>query len=160
MHQEKYGRSRDTRAGLRRRKQGCSRPVGTKLPHGVQDRRHADGATSANDARVWHPSPNNPADRRALKVGGLWWLLIRRPPDRAGLGPPSLTLPPKGALLISLDELRARACDIPTAKPVVVVCQTGRRSGLGAAILAKAGVPRVASLAGGMVRWHELGLPS
>jgi glyoxylase-like metal-dependent hydrolase (beta-lactamase superfamily II)/rhodanese-related sulfurtransferase len=65
----------------------------------------------------------------------------------------------EGGLLISLDELRARVSEIPAGKPVVVVCQTGRRSGLAASILAKAGVPRVASLAGGMVRWRELGLP-
>jgi rhodanese-related sulfurtransferase len=61
-----------------------------------------------------------------------------------------------GALLIPLDELRTRVPEVPTDKPVVVVCQTGRRSGLGASILKKAGVERVASLAGGMVRWREL----
>ncbi len=66
----------------------------------------------------------------------------------------------EGARLISLDELRARVSEVHAGKPVVVVCQTGRRSGLGATILAKAGLPRVASLAGGMVRWRELGLPS
>lgn len=67
-----------------------------------------------------------------------------------------------GARLIPLDELRARAPEVGAAgdRPVVVVCQTGRRSGLAAAILKKAGVARVASLAGGMVHWRELGLPS
>ena len=67
---------------------------------------------------------------------------------------------PRGAQLIPLDELRARVSEVTADKPVVVVCQTGKRSGLGAAILAKAGVTRVANLAGGMVRWRELGLPS
>jgi glyoxylase-like metal-dependent hydrolase (beta-lactamase superfamily II)/rhodanese-related sulfurtransferase len=66
----------------------------------------------------------------------------------------------RGAVVIPLDELRTRLSEVPTGKPVVVVCQTGRRSGLGAAILAKAGVPQVAGLAGGMIRWRELGLPS
>jgi rhodanese-related sulfurtransferase len=66
----------------------------------------------------------------------------------------------EGAILVPLDELRARACEVPAEKPVVVVCQTGRRSGLAAGILRKAGVTRVASLAGGMVRWRELGLPT
>jgi glyoxylase-like metal-dependent hydrolase (beta-lactamase superfamily II)/rhodanese-related sulfurtransferase len=66
----------------------------------------------------------------------------------------------EGAMLVPIDELRARACEVPAERPLVVVCQTGRRSGLGAAILTKAGVARVASLAGGMVRWRELGLPS
>jgi rhodanese-related sulfurtransferase len=65
-----------------------------------------------------------------------------------------------GAQLIPLDELRARAAEVATDKPVVVVCQTGRRSGMATLILAKAGVSQSASLAGGMVRWRELGLPS
>jgi sulfur dioxygenase len=66
----------------------------------------------------------------------------------------------EGAQLIPLDELRARAAEVHTDKPVVVVCQTGKRSGLGTLILAKAGVSKVANVAGGMVRWRELGLPS
>jgi rhodanese-related sulfurtransferase len=64
----------------------------------------------------------------------------------------------EGSLRIPIDELRARVQEVPREKPVVVVCQTGRRSGLGASILRKAGVDRVASLAGGIVRWRELGL--
>ena len=66
----------------------------------------------------------------------------------------------ENAQLIPLDELRAHVAEVTADKPIVVVCQTGKRSGLGAAILAKAGLTRVASLAGGMVRWRELGLPS
>jgi glyoxylase-like metal-dependent hydrolase (beta-lactamase superfamily II)/rhodanese-related sulfurtransferase len=65
-----------------------------------------------------------------------------------------------GAQLIPLDELRARAAEVPTDKPIVVVCQTGRRAAMGTVILAKAGATRVANLAGGMVRWRDLGLPS
>jgi glyoxylase-like metal-dependent hydrolase (beta-lactamase superfamily II)/rhodanese-related sulfurtransferase len=64
-----------------------------------------------------------------------------------------------GAQIIPLDELRARAAEVPGDRPVVVVCQTGKRSALGAAILRKAGLARVANVAGGMVRWRELGLP-
>jgi glyoxylase-like metal-dependent hydrolase (beta-lactamase superfamily II)/rhodanese-related sulfurtransferase len=65
-----------------------------------------------------------------------------------------------GAQLIPLDELRGRMTELPPDKPVVVVCQTGKRSALASAILSKAGVVRVANVAGGMVRWRELGLPS
>jgi len=68
-----------------------------------------------------------------------------------------------GATLIPLDQLRERVSEVTASgddKPVVVVCQTGKRSGMGAVILRKAGVSRVANLAGGMVRWRELGLPS
>ncbi|HEY1812891.1 MAG TPA: MBL fold metallo-hydrolase [Kofleriaceae bacterium] len=63
------------------------------------------------------------------------------------------------ALAIPLDALRARSDEVTRDKPVVVVCQTGRRSCLATVILRKAGIARCASLAGGMVRWHELGLP-
>jgi sulfur dioxygenase len=65
-----------------------------------------------------------------------------------------------GAQLIPLDELRGRVSDVPTDKPVVVVCQTGRRSGMGTLILNKAGITQTANVAGGMVRWRELALPS
>jgi rhodanese-related sulfurtransferase len=63
-------------------------------------------------------------------------------------------------MLVPLDDLRARVSEVPADKPVVVVCQTGRRSAMGAAILEKAGLTRVANLAGGMVMWRDLGLPS
>jgi sulfur dioxygenase len=65
-----------------------------------------------------------------------------------------------GAQHIPLDELRARASEVRADKPVVVVCQTGKRSGLATVILAKAGLEHLANVAGGMVRWRELGLPS
>jgi glyoxylase-like metal-dependent hydrolase (beta-lactamase superfamily II)/rhodanese-related sulfurtransferase len=65
-----------------------------------------------------------------------------------------------GSQLIPLDDLRARISEVPTDKPVVVVCQTGRRSAMGSLILRKAGVARSANLAGGMVGWRELGLPT
>jgi sulfur dioxygenase len=66
----------------------------------------------------------------------------------------------QGAQLIPLDELRARTAEVPADRPVVVVCQTGKRSGMATLILTKAGLTRVANLAGGMVRWRDLGLPS
>jgi glyoxylase-like metal-dependent hydrolase (beta-lactamase superfamily II)/rhodanese-related sulfurtransferase len=64
------------------------------------------------------------------------------------------------AQLIPLDDLRARASEVGDDKPVVVVCQTGRRSAMATLILRKAGHERVATLAGGMVGWRDLGLPS
>ena len=65
----------------------------------------------------------------------------------------------EGAQLIPLDELRARKAEVTADKPIVVVCQTGRRSAMGAAILGAAGLGRVANLAGGMILWRDLGLP-
>jgi glyoxylase-like metal-dependent hydrolase (beta-lactamase superfamily II)/rhodanese-related sulfurtransferase len=64
-----------------------------------------------------------------------------------------------GAQLIPLEELRTRVAEVSKDKPVIVVCQTGRRSGMGTVILTKAGLTRIANLQGGMVRWRELGLP-
>ena len=43
----------------------------------------------------------------------------------------------EGAQLIPLDELRARTSEVADDKPVVVVCQTGKRSALATAILAQ-----------------------
>ena len=66
----------------------------------------------------------------------------------------------KGSMLVPLDELRSRVDEISSRRPVVLVCQTGKRSAMGATILRKAGLSRVANLAGGLVRWRELGFPS
>ena len=65
-----------------------------------------------------------------------------------------------GARLIPLEELRARSGELGTDRPIAVVCQTGKRSAMGTVILGGAGFSRVANLAGGMVRWRDLGLPS
>lgn len=62
-----------------------------------------------------------------------------------------------GAQSLPLDELRAHLADVRSDKPIVVVCQTGKRSALATTILKNAGM-RVANLAGGMARWRELGL--
>ena len=66
----------------------------------------------------------------------------------------------EGAQLIPLDELRPRLTELASDKPIVVVCQTGRRSGMGTVILKSAGLLKTANLAGGMVRWRDLGLPT
>lgn len=65
-----------------------------------------------------------------------------------------------GAQHIPLEELRARSGEVRSDRPVVVVCQTGRRSGMATQILGKAGFANVANLAGGMLAWRDLGLPS
>jgi glyoxylase-like metal-dependent hydrolase (beta-lactamase superfamily II)/rhodanese-related sulfurtransferase len=91
----------------------------------------------------------------AMHRGEVRLLDVRDPQELAGeLG----TL--QGAQNVPLGELRSRAAEVTGDKPVVVVCQTGRRSALAATILTKAGLRSVASLTGGMVRWRELGLPS
>lgn len=64
-----------------------------------------------------------------------------------------------GATLLPLGELRGRLDEIPRDRPVITVCRSGARSAQASLILEKAGYPRVANLAGGMLRWNSEGLP-
>ncbi len=62
---------------------------------------------------------------------------------------------------IPLAELEARAAELEKhkAKPVIVVCDTGNRSGRAAAALRKKGFERVFTLSGGIGAWQQAGLP-
>ena len=62
---------------------------------------------------------------------------------------------------IALRELEARAAEIEKykAKPVIVVCETGNRSGGAAAVLRKQGFEQVFTLGGGIGAWKQAGLP-
>ena len=63
----------------------------------------------------------------------------------------------RGATLIPLGDLAARAKDLAKDKPVVAVCRAGSRSAHATAILHKAGFADVANLPGGMLRWRAEG---
>jgi glyoxylase-like metal-dependent hydrolase (beta-lactamase superfamily II)/rhodanese-related sulfurtransferase len=63
-----------------------------------------------------------------------------------------------GTLHIPLGALRERLAEVPTDKPVITMCRSGRRSAQAAVILEQAGVRNVANAAGGMLRWRALGL--
>ena len=65
----------------------------------------------------------------------------------------------RGALMIPVNELRDRINEIPTDKPVMTICRSGNRSVLAFTILRSAGRQQVASVKGGLLRWHEEGLP-
>jgi len=64
-----------------------------------------------------------------------------------------------GALHIPLGELQARAGEVPTDQPVVVVCRSGNRSAQGRDILLATGRTDVTSLAGGVRAWQAAGQP-
>ncbi|MCI0575266.1 MAG: MBL fold metallo-hydrolase [Chloroflexi bacterium] len=64
-----------------------------------------------------------------------------------------------GARHIMLGYLNSQVGEIPTDKPVVVVCQSGNRSAIGASILQARGILAVANLMGGMRDWKAAGLP-
>ena len=59
----------------------------------------------------------------------------------------------RGARLIPLEELPARAAELAREQPVVTVCRSGARSAQAVVLLQKAGLSEVANLAGGMLRW-------
>jgi glyoxylase-like metal-dependent hydrolase (beta-lactamase superfamily II)/rhodanese-related sulfurtransferase len=65
----------------------------------------------------------------------------------------------EGAQLIPLDELRRRLDEVPQDRPVVTVCQSGKRSAKAAEILLQAGRDRVANVSGGLIHWSRLALP-
>lgn len=64
-----------------------------------------------------------------------------------------------GSLLIPLPELEQRRHEIPSGRPVVVLCHAGSRSALATQQLQKAGFEQVANLRGGLSRWSDEGFP-
>jgi rhodanese-related sulfurtransferase len=62
---------------------------------------------------------------------------------------------------IPLTELASRMSELEKSKgkPIVVVCQSGSRSGAAAAMLAKAGFEEAVSLEGGLAAWQAANLP-
>lgn len=65
----------------------------------------------------------------------------------------------QGAQLVPLGQLAAEADRLDKARAVVTVCRSGARSAQAALVLEKEGFPRVANLAGGMLRWRSQHLP-
>jgi hydroxyacylglutathione hydrolase len=64
-----------------------------------------------------------------------------------------------GALHIPLGYLADRAGEIPASAPVVVQCQSGRRSSIGASVLERLGMKHVSNMTGGITAWAAAGLP-
>ncbi|WP_353617267.1 MBL fold metallo-hydrolase [Synechococcus sp. FACHB-909] len=62
------------------------------------------------------------------------------------------------SLLIPLPELPARAGEIPTDRPTVVLCHSGSRSALATQQLQKKGLSQVANMRGGLRAWNAHGL--
>jgi rhodanese-related sulfurtransferase len=63
-----------------------------------------------------------------------------------------------GTLLLPLSFMEAEQFPLITEPRVITVCQVGKRSIAAAKQLVKAGIPGVASLAGGIDAWSEAGL--
>lgn len=64
----------------------------------------------------------------------------------------------EGALNLPLNELEERLDELPTDRPVTLVCQTDRRSLNAARVLRARGYPDVAVVRGGMKAWRDVGV--
>ncbi len=107
---------------------------------------HPDwGPINLTFAGIWEVQPHWVQEHlRELRV-----IDVREPDEYDG---PLGHIP--GAELIPLGALSARAGEIPRDRPVIAVCRAGGRSAQATVILRKAGMERVANLAGGMLRWR------
>ncbi|MCS7055695.1 MAG: rhodanese-like domain-containing protein [Thermoflexales bacterium] len=88
----------------------------------------------------------------ALRTAGAFMLDVREPFEWNEYHMP-------GATLIPLGQLPSRLNEVPTDKPIVVVCRSGNRSQIGRDILLRAGFAAVTSMDGGMRAWRSAGLP-
>jgi rhodanese-related sulfurtransferase len=64
-----------------------------------------------------------------------------------------------GAALVPTSAFLARIGDLPTDRPLLVICHSGSRSAAVTAYLTRAGRTDVANVAGGMEAWQRAGLP-
>lgn len=64
-----------------------------------------------------------------------------------------------GALLIPLGQLPVRMRELDSARPVIVVCRSGNRSGKATQFLLQQGFRDVKNMAGGMLAWVQTRQP-
>ena len=64
-----------------------------------------------------------------------------------------------GSLHVPLGRLVAQMQDKPRTQEVILVCESGSRSAIGASLLTTAGFTDVSNLTGGLAAWRREGLP-
>ena len=64
------------------------------------------------------------------------------------------------ALCIPVSDLERRAGEVPTDRPVLVMCQSGGRSAIAAARLRALGMDNITDVAGGFQAWRQADLPT
>lgn len=64
-----------------------------------------------------------------------------------------------GSVLIPLGTLAQRLHELPTDRPLVVMCRSGNRSQVAARLLRNAGRRDVQNLTGGIIAWSKANLP-
>lgn len=65
----------------------------------------------------------------------------------------------EGIVALPLSTFMARYRDLPTDRPLLMICRTGSRSGQATAFLLGNGWTDVANVAGGTISWIQAGLP-
>ncbi|MCU1486098.1 MAG: hypothetical protein JWN67_2844 [Actinomycetia bacterium] len=63
-----------------------------------------------------------------------------------------------GAVLVPLDQLEARQAEVPTDRPLLVICKSGGRSAKAVQVLSAAGLDAT-NVAGGTMAWIDAGNP-
>ena len=70
-----------------------------------------------------------------------------------------LALRAPGAMLVPTSEFAARVAELPTDRPLLVVCHLGSRSAAVVGFLQRSGRTDVTNVDGGMDAWERAGLP-
>lgn len=120
---------------------GCATPTPTAPP----------AATQPTATPLTLPADVTPKMVEELRATGAIVIIDVREPEEYAVG----RIP--GATLIPLGELAKRTSEVPTDKPVVMVCRSGNRSGQAVQILQKAGFTNVHNMTGGMNAWTAAG---
>jgi rhodanese-related sulfurtransferase len=65
-----------------------------------------------------------------------------------------------GAELVPLATVEAASAGWDNEQRLILICRSGNRSGKAAALLAAKGFKDLVNMAGGMLQWNALGLPT
>ena len=93
---------------------------------------------------------------------------LRRQPDGASL--PAIlvdvrepaeiiAMRAEDAVVLPLSQFARRYRELPTDRPLLIVCRSGERSAMAAGYLIHNGYPQAANVSGGMIAWERAGLP-
>lgn len=64
------------------------------------------------------------------------------------------------AVLLPVSRFELGFRQLPTDRPLLVLCKSGGRSAMATDFLLRAGFPEVHNIAGGIMAWHAAGLPT
>jgi len=117
----------------------------TNAPRSVSDPK-----LPAKSSQVAEMPPTEAETR--VSMPGAQFVDVRTPAEYAGGHAARAVNIPLDTLPSSLDRLKKD-------QPVYVICQTGRRSKMAAALLSDSGFTDVVDIPGGTTAWSEAGLP-